>query len=72
MMLQACLGLDIDATTSRVVLDRPVLPTSLRQIAIRNLRVGNAVADMELENHGFDVAVYIARREGELQVATLK
>jgi glycogen debranching enzyme len=72
LMLQACLGLDIDAAASRIVLDHPVLPASLRHVAIRNLRVGNAVADMELENHGFDVAVYIARREGQLEVATLK
>jgi glycogen debranching enzyme len=72
LLLQACLGLEIDATCSRIVLDRPVLPASLRHVAIRNLRVGRAVADMELENHGFDVAVYIARRVGELQVATLK
>ncbi len=72
MMLQACLGLEIDATASRIVLDRPVLPASLRHVAIRNLRVGNAVADMELENQGFDVAVYIVRREGTVSVATLK
>jgi glycogen debranching enzyme len=72
MMLQACLGLDIDASASRIILDRPTLPAVLRHLSIRNLRVGNAVADMELENRGFDVAVYIARREGQLEVSTLK
>jgi glycogen debranching enzyme len=72
MLVAACLGLELDATRSRIVLDRPVLPGSLDRIAIRNLRVGSAVTDIVLENHHDDVGVHLERREGQLEVVIVK
>src|SRR4030095_14180673 len=38
LLLQACLGLEIDATKMRICLERPELPESLEQVTIRNLQ----------------------------------
>ncbi len=72
MLLQACLGLDIDAAHSRIVLDRPSLPHSLRRVRVRNLRVGDAVTDLVLDNYDHDVGVHLERRDGDLEVVTVK
>jgi glycogen debranching enzyme len=72
MLLAACLGLDVDATRSRIVFDRPVMPAVLDRITIRNLRVGAAVTDVILENHHDDVGVHLERRDGPLEVVIVK
>ncbi len=72
LLLAACLGLEVDATRSRIVLDRPVLPAALEQITIRRLRVGDAVADLVLKNHHDDVGVHLERREGTFEVVVVK
>jgi len=72
MLLQACLGLDIDATRSRIVLAKPILPPNIEQIAIHGLAVGPARVDLVLENHAHDVGVHLTRRDGEVAVITTK
>lgn len=72
LILQACLGLEIDAACRRLCLDRPELPEDLDRIAIRNLQVGDASVDLVLERHDRDVALRIERREGEVEVVVVK
>jgi glycogen debranching enzyme len=71
LMLQACLGLRIDALDSRVSLVRPFLPAFLSRARIMNLRVGGASADLLVVRHEHDVTVNVLRRTGEIDVVVL-
>jgi glycogen debranching enzyme len=72
MLLEACMGLRIEAATSRISFTRPVLPDYLETVWIRNLRVGQSVLDLELVNHHNDVGIRVLKREGEIEVLTVK
>jgi len=49
------------------------LPGFLRQVTIRDLKVGEARADLLLTRHNEgDVGVNVLRRDGELDVVVLK
>jgi glycogen debranching enzyme len=68
MLLEACLGLSIDARAGQVVLRHPTLPDFLDRIDIRNLTVGRTTMDLRLFRHGDSAAVTVERRTGELDV----
>jgi glycogen debranching enzyme len=72
LLLEACLGLEIDATARRVRFRRPVLPEFLDEIEIANLCVGEAVIDIALQRHGGDVGIDLLRREGQVEVLIVK
>ena len=71
LMFQACLGLRVDAITSRVSLVRPTLPPFLSRAKIVNLRVGNARADLLVVRHEHDVTVNVLRRSGDIDVVVV-
>jgi glycogen debranching enzyme len=68
LLLQACLGLRIDAPHRLVSLDRPVLPPFLERVEIQNLSVGTARLDLVLDRHENEVALRVARRVGEVEL----
>jgi glycogen debranching enzyme len=70
-LLQSCLGLSISADERRISLARPILPPSLQQIRIRNLRVRGAQVDLVLTRHKRDVGVHVERRTGPVDVQVL-
>jgi glycogen debranching enzyme len=72
LLLQACLGLDIDAVGQRIVLDRPVLPSSVPRLTVRRLQVGNARVDLAFDNHGTDVSVQLLDRYGGVDIVMMK
>jgi glycogen debranching enzyme len=72
LLLQACLGLDIDAPNLRVCLDRPELPEGLDRVTLRNLQIGEASLDLTLHRHEKDVGVHLERREGAVEVVVVK
>jgi glycogen debranching enzyme len=72
LLIQACLGLEIDALRSQIVLDRPILPPSVERLAIRQLQVGAASVDLVLENHAHDVGVHLLNRDGDVRVVIMK
>ena len=72
LLLEACLGLEIDATARRVRFRRPVLPPFLEEIEIANLRVGEAELDVVLHRHGADVGIDLLRRSGKVEVLIVK
>lgn len=72
LTLQACLGLEVRARESRVYLHFTALPESLRQVCIRNLRVGSACIDLSFERHAETVGVDIPRRSGNVEVVSLR
>jgi glycogen debranching enzyme len=72
LLLQACLGLRIEAPRARLSFSQPVLPPFLDHIEIKHLRIGDAVVDLSLERHTTDVGINILRREGRVEVVVTK
>jgi glycogen debranching enzyme len=72
LLLQACLGLDVDATQQRITFDHPLLPDNLHKLAIRDLRVGDARVDLMLEHNAHDVALYVEKRTGTVEIVDIK
>jgi len=72
LLLQACLGLEIDAPNMQIRLERPELPENLDRVIIRNLQVGEASVDLVLHRHEKDIGVHLERKEGELEVVVVK
>lgn len=72
LLLQAILGLDVDAIGGRVVLTRPRLPIELREIRIHDLEIGGGTLDFAVSQEGDDVAVKVLRRDGEAQVVVIE
>jgi glycogen debranching enzyme len=72
LLLQACLGLHINAPEGRLSFLHPVLPPFLEEIEVRNLRIGPAVVDLLLLRHANDVGIQVLRREGKVEIITVK
>jgi glycogen debranching enzyme len=68
LLLQACLGLRIEAATGRIHFDNPHLPQSIQQLRIRGLNVGTGAVDLSLVRDDTDVALSITRRSGDVEV----
>jgi glycogen debranching enzyme len=67
-LIQACLGLEIDAASSTVVLRRPRLPPFLDWLAVRDVCIGASRLDLMFRRHDSSVAVNLLRREGDAEV----
>jgi hypothetical protein len=72
MLLQACLGLTIEARSHTIRLNSPLLPAWLPTVRVNNLRVGPAVVDLLMERHPHDVGVTVLRREGRVAIDVMK
>ena len=72
LILEACLGIRIQASPPRVLFRRTVMPSSLPQIEIKNLTVGSASADLSIQNEGDSVDVRLLRKRGVLDVISVK
>jgi len=70
LLLQAILGMKIDAVTSRLSFVRPALPEFLDEIQIKNLKVGNGSVDLLVRRRARYATVEIERREGPVEVFT--
>jgi len=71
-LLQACLGLRIEAAVGRVCIDYPRLPEFLSEVRLSTLRVGSSVVDLLFRRFGNDVAVNVVGRTGKLEVVVVK
>ena len=72
LLLQSCLGLQIDAPRARLSFSQPVLPPFIGRIEIKNLRIGDAAVDLLLERHAQDVGINVLRREGRVEIVVMK
>jgi glycogen debranching enzyme len=74
MLLQAVLGIDVDAPRRRIRIVHPMFPENLDRLAIRGLVVGAATVDLVLQRHDpqrSHVAVYLDGCEGEVEVVSV-
>lgn len=72
LLLQAALGLKIEATRRRVLFVYPQLPAFLKEVEIRNLKAGKASLDLVLTRYEQDVGINVARREGDVEIVAVK
>lgn len=70
-MLQACLGLTIDAASGQIAFRYPQLPPKMERVSIRNLTVGESSVDLTLHRYSGAVGLDVDRRSGKLDVAML-
>ncbi|MBX5460633.1 MAG: amylo-alpha-1,6-glucosidase [Steroidobacteraceae bacterium] len=71
MMIQACLGLTIDAPHSRVMLRSPCLPPGVDHITVRGLVVGEASVDVTVHRYRGTVSAHVERRTGHLDIVMM-
>jgi glycogen debranching enzyme len=71
-LLQACLGLRIEAAVGRVCLDYPMLPEFLGEVRISRVRVGAGTVDLFFRRVGDDVGVNVLGRTGPVEVVVVK
>jgi len=68
MLLQACLGLSINASEQRVILERPVLPASLSKLTIEGLQLAGSHVDLKVERDGGEIKVRSEQGSEPLEV----
>jgi glycogen debranching enzyme len=68
MLLQAALGLEVDARARRVRFAASEVPAFLDQLVIRKLHVGAATLDLAIEREGSGISVRVLRRDGDVEV----
>jgi glycogen debranching enzyme len=73
-LVQASLGLSVEATGQggHLCFSYPLLPPFLKELRLRNLRIGAASLDLLLLRHGYDVGINVLRREGQIEIQMLK
>jgi glycogen debranching enzyme len=72
LLIEACLGIEIQDCPPTVVFRRAELPVSLPRILIKNLRVGSGSVDIALERGEQSVGVTVLRRVGEVGIVSIK
>ena len=68
LLLRACLGLSVRGTQRQIAFDKPVLPKSLNELSIRNLRVADASVDLLVHRRDYGVVVEATRKSGEIEI----
>lgn len=71
LMLQAALGVRIDAIEGVVEIDRPLLPSGIDRLNITRLQVGEGEADLTFQQMGTHTVVMPRRAQGPVLVRTL-
>jgi glycogen debranching enzyme len=65
MLMQTCLGLEIDGWKGEIHVTQPRLPVGIDSVTIRHLAVGDAVVDLSFQRVGDRVVAFLAdRHEG--------
>jgi glycogen debranching enzyme len=67
-MLQAALGLEIDAPQRAVSFRRPRLPEFIDWLELRELQVGASSVDLLLQRYDHNVGIEVTRSSGPLEV----
>ena len=71
LLIQACLGLTVDAVAGRVTFARAVLPDEIDWLRITKLTVGAGSVDVVLTRNPGDVGMTVVRRDGHVEVVAV-
>jgi glycogen debranching enzyme len=72
MLLQAVLGLEVNAPQRLVRFTRSRLPAYLDEVRIYGLRVGPVEVDLALRRQDHDVSINVLRRVGHIEIVAIK
>jgi glycogen debranching enzyme len=72
LLLQACLGIRVDAPSRRLSFAQSRLPEQVEWVRIHDLRVGEAHVDLLLTRHPHDVGITVLQRRGDVEIVALK
>lgn len=72
MLLQACLGLKIDAPEKKLLFNKPLLPGFISTLEIKNLLLNKNAAAFLLRKHKHDTGINIIEKEEEWDVVLVK
>jgi glycogen debranching enzyme len=72
ILLQACLGLSVRGHPPQISFSYPLLPPFLQEVYIHNLCVGQASVDLLIRRHAQDVSVSLTRRQGKVEILTVR
>ena len=72
MLLQACLGLEVDAANRSVQFMHARLPVFLDHMRIDNLAVGDARVDLHLERQPQGIGIKVLDRRGDVDIVAVK
>ena len=69
-MLQACLGMKINAATNTITFCQPVLPSYLDEITITNLRLNNKLIILQIRRNteGLDAVLLSPKADVEIKL----
>lgn len=71
LILQACLGISINAERRRIVFDDPYLPEGIPTLTINDLRCGDVSVDLLLERRSNSVLVHKADTRSTIEIVTI-
>jgi glycogen debranching enzyme len=72
LMLQAALGVRIDAIEGVIEVENPILPAGIERLNVTNLSVGASRVDLAFQQMDSHTAVIPRRREGPVSVRTIR
>lgn len=72
MLLQACLGLEVQASPRRVIFRRATLPDCLPRLQIEKLSVGESSVSLVLEKTAKSVGVTVLNKPANIDVISIK
>lgn len=68
-MIGSLLGLEFHPDARELRLNNPVLPSSLNSIRLRNVRLGDSVADFIVRSSAASPTLEVLRADGDLRIS---
>ena len=72
LLLEACLGIQIDAPREKIQFLNPVLPPFLNELQITNLEMGVRSIDVHIRQDRGDVSINVREKRGDAEVTIKK
>ncbi|HEX2194272.1 MAG TPA: amylo-alpha-1,6-glucosidase [Candidatus Limnocylindria bacterium] len=72
MLLEACLGMEIDAPARQVRFRHSRLPPFLDRLSISGLHIGEGRLDLDLERQRHGVGIRVSGKSGDVEVVAVK
>jgi glycogen debranching enzyme len=72
MLLEACIGIRIDARARTIRFERGALPIGIDRLKLQNLAVGDARVELMLERHRHGIGVNVLAGEKDVEIVNVK